>query len=228
MKVTDTMYTFKKHQILWIIYSILALIVLYYEDHTLQPGYWIKSLIKLILLGFLPLFFLIKDGFRIQSLFKFKQVKWSFTIFCISIIFAILAGYFILNALTSLSNIPALLNQQVQVNLSNFLWVSLYIILINSALEEFFFRLLLVKIFTFKNIIFPHLISALLFALYHVAIINQWFEAWLFILIVIGLTLVGLFFSFLNKGKNGITHSYLIHLSANIGINLVGLILMIQ
>ncbi|HCT62654.1 MAG TPA: CPBP family intramembrane metalloprotease [Erysipelotrichaceae bacterium] len=222
------MNTFTKHKYTWIFYIFSALLLIYYVDHSLQPGYWIKSMIKLILFALSPLFFLNKEGFNIQSLFKFKQVKWHFYLFCIGIILLILIGYFIVNAFTSLTNIPDLLNQQVKVNLNNFLWVSLYIILINSALEEFFFRFLLIKIFSYKNVFIPHLISALLFALYHVAIISQWFEAWLFILIVIGLTVVGLFFSFLNNKKNGITHSYLVHLSANIGINLVGLILMLQ
>lgn len=222
------MNTFTKHKYTWIFYIFSALLLIYYVDHSLQPGYWIKSMIKLILFALSPLFFLNKEGFNIQSFFKFKQVKWYFYLFCIGIILLILIGYFIVNAFTSLTNIPDLLNQQVKVNLNNFLWVSLYIILINSALEEFFFRFLLIKIFSNKNVFIPHLISALLFALYHVAIISQWFEAWLFILIVIGLTVVGLFFSFLNNKKNGITHSYLVHLSANIGINLVGLILMLQ
>lgn len=228
LKVIDRMNTFTKHKFAWIFYIFSALVLLYYVDHTLQPGYWIKSLIKVILFGLIPLFFLIQDHFEPKVLIRFTEVKWSFYLFCIGIILVILAAYFILSAFTSLSNIPDLLNQQVKVNLNNFLWVSLYIILINSVLEEFFFRFLLIKIFAHKNILLPHLLSAILFALYHVAIINQWFETWLFILIVIGLTLVGLFFSFLNKGKNGITHSYLIHLSANIGINLVGLILMLQ
>ena len=222
------MHPFKKYKYAWIVYSFLALFLLYYVDHSLQPGYWVKSLIKLILFGVFPFLFLVQEHFNLKSLLSFSQVKWHFYLICVGIIFAILAGYFIISTFTSLSNIPDLLNQQVNVNLNNFLWVSLYIILINSALEEFFFRFLLIRIFTFKNVILPHLMSALLFALYHVAIISQWFEAWLFILIVIGLTLVGLLFSALNNKKNGITHSYLIHLSANIGINLVGLVLMLQ
>lgn len=228
LKVIDRMHTFTRHKLLWIVYSFSALVLLYYVDHSLQPGYWIKSLIKVIMFGLIPLFFLIRDHFDPKVLIRLTEVKWSFYLFCMGIILVILAGYYVLSAFTSLSNIPDLLNQQVNVNLNNFLWVSLYIILINSVLEEFFFRFLLIKIFAHKNNLIPHLLSAILFALYHVAIINQWFETWLFILIVIGLTLVGLFFSYLNKGKNGITHSYLIHLSANIGINLVGLILMLQ
>lgn len=222
------MKSFARYRVVWIVYSVVVLFLLYFIDHTLQPGYWIKSLIKLSLFGLVPLFVLIQGHFELKSLIRFKHVRWTFYLFCLGIILVIILGYFVLSLFTSLSNIPDLLNQQVQVNLNNYLWVSLYIILINSALEEFFFRFLLIKIFTFKNTLLPHFFSAILFAIYHVAIINQWFEPWLFVLVVLGLTLVGLFFSYLNKEKNGITHSYLFHLSANIGINLVGLILMLQ
>lgn len=222
------MKSFERYRVIWIVYSVVVLFLLYFIDHTLQPGYWIKSLIKLSLFGLVPIYVLLKEKFKLRSRFNFKQVKQGFYVLCLGIILVIIAGYFVLSLFTSLSNIPVLLNQRVQVNLNNYLWISLYIILINSALEEFFFRFLLIKIFTFKNTLLPHFFSAILFAIYHVAIINQWFEPWLFVLVVLGLTLVGLFFSYLNKEKNGITHSYLIHLSANIGINLVGLILMLQ
>lgn len=222
------MKSFTKYKYVWIFYVLIALGLLYGVDYSLQPGYWIKSLIKLSVFGLVPILILRQDDFRLTSLIHFKQVKWTFYLSCLSILFVILSGYLVLSAFTSFTHIPALLNQHVKVSLDNFLWVSLYIILINSILEEFFFRFLLIHIFTFKNIFLPHLISAILFALYHVAIISQWFEPWLFILIIIGLTLVGIFFSFLNKGKNGITHSYQIHLSANIGINLVGMTLMLQ
>lgn len=222
------MNSFTKHRTLWILYSFLSLIVLYYVDHSLQPGYWIKSLVKLALFGLVPAYVLYRHHFQLKQLLAFKEVKQSFYALCLGIIAVILMGYFILTQFTSLTNIPDLLNQQVKVNLSNFLWVSLYIILINAFLEEFFFRFLLIKVLATRKYWIAQLLSAFLFALYHVAIIRQWFEPWLFILIVIGLTLVGLLFSALNNKKNGITHSYLIHLSANIGINLVGLILMLQ
>lgn len=217
-----------KQRRIGIIYGLSTLLILYYVDHQLQPGYWIKSGLKLALFGLVPLWFLYRNSFHLKQLLDFKRVKTSFFGLCLGIILVILTGYFILTQFTSFANIPELLNQQVQVNLNNFFWVSLYIILINALLEEFFFRYLLIRLFKMDKLWLTHLISALLFALYHVAIINQWFQVWLFVLIVMGLTVVGLFFSTLNKGKNGITHSYLIHSSANIGINLVGLILMLQ
>lgn len=221
------MNSFTKHRTLWILYSFLSLIVLYYVDHSLQPGYWIKSMVKLTLFGLVPAYVLYRSHFQLKQLLTFNKVKQSFYAFCLGIIAVLLGSYFILSHFTSLTNIPELLNQEVKVNLDNFLWVSLYIILINALLEEFFFRFILIKTFATKQPWIACLLSAFLFALYHVAIISQWFEPWLFILIVLGLTLVGLFFTWLNNEKNGITHSYLIHLSANIGINLVGLILML-
>lgn len=217
-----------KQRLIGIIYGLFTLLILYYVDHQLQPGYWIKGGLKLTLFGLVPLWFLYRNALHLKQLLDFKRVKASFFGLCLGIIFVILIGYYILTQFTSFTNIPELLNQQTQVNLNNYLWVSLYIILINALLEEFFFRYLLIRLFKMDKLWLTHFISALLFALYHVAIISQWFQVWLFVLIVIGLTGVGLFFSTLNIGKNGITHSYLIHSSANIGINLVGLILMLQ
>lgn len=138
----------------------------------------------------------------------------------------IFCAYLMMAGFIDLKNIANLLSENVNINEDNFLFVALYISFINSLLEEFFFRgfgfLLLKKIF---HPIAAYVISALTFSLYHVAILANWFSPWMFILIISGLFIAGLFFNWLNEKSNNIYNSWLVHMFANFSINTVGFIM---
>ena len=126
----------------------------------------------------------------------------------------------------SFDQVPDSLSNQVGVSLNNYLWVSLYIILINGPLEEFFFRYFVMKNTWFKSHFVLVSVSSFLFAIYHVGMLFTMFDFYVFIIAILGLMIVGMFFIWLNHQNKGILYSVLIHMFANAGINLVGYIIL--
>jgi membrane protease YdiL (CAAX protease family) len=211
-----------------LIILIISCIIMYFVEMS-ASGYLIKSLWKIGAFALIPLFYCwfdkqisIKDFFKICSK---KQIIISLAL-GIAVYALIFCAYLMMAGFIDLKNIANLLSENVNINEDNFLFVALYISFINSLLEEFFFRgfgfLLLKKIF---HPIAAYVISALTFSLYHVAILANWFSPWMFILIISGLFIAGLFFNWLNEKSNNIYNSWLVHMFANFSINTVGFIM---
>lgn len=108
----------------------------------------------------------------------------------------------------------------------NFVLVSLYIALVNSLLEEFFFRgfgfLALRQQAGQRG---ANLFSAGAFALYHVAIMTSWFSLPLFLLLITSLFVAGLLFNWLDARSGSLYPSWLVHICANFAVNTVGFLL---
>jgi membrane protease YdiL (CAAX protease family) len=114
----------------------------------------------------------------------------------------------------------------VGVTANNFILVALYISFINSLLEEFFFRgyaFVVLKQHVHK--LYAYFFSAILFSLYHVGMMQGWFDFYIYILSMLGLLIGGLIFNYLNDRWDSIYPSWLVHIFANLAINTVGLIL---
>jgi len=104
----------------------------------------------------------------------------------------------------------------------NFPLVFIYVVLINAALEEIFFRGFVFMTIYRKNLkSYAHLYSCLLFAFYHVAILNNAVTPCVFILFIIGLAVAGLIFNYMAVKCNSIIGSLIVHISANMSINLI-------
>ncbi len=71
-----------------------------------------------------------------------------------------------------------------------------------------------------------YLFSSLSFAAYHVAIMKGWFNIPIFILAMLGLTVGGYIFDFLNEKFDNIYLSWAVHAFANFGINFIGFMLL--
>jgi len=199
-----------------------------YVDAIIQPEYFIKSAIKVVLFLTLPLiyFILYKDK-MIKTLFSIskKALKTAFTL-GISLYVFIVVGYLLLQNVIDFSQITGALSSNIGVNASNFIFVAIYISIINSLLEEFFFRgFSFITLKQYSSRTFAYFFSALAFALYHVAMMIGWFSIPIFLLMIIGLMIGGILFNFLNEKYNSIYVSWIVHLFANLGINTVGLIL---
>ena len=197
-------------------------------DGVLQADYAIKSAIKLVMfLGFPALYTLSDQKLQIKNLFVVNRRGVGLAI-CLGflIYLIILGGYLLLKNVFDFSSITTSLTKNIGVNRNNFIFVSLYISFVNSLLEEIFFRgfafLTLKRVSTRR---FAYLFSAIAFAVYHVAMMIEWFSPGIFLIVLIGLFSGGLIFNYLNEKSNTIYPSWFVHMFANFAINTVGFML---
>ncbi len=216
------------------VYMILSVIIcsvaMSFVDGVLQPGYFVKSLIKIGLFLIVPLIYFFVNRSDLSDailLFKPRLRDVVIALGLGAIVYGfIVGGYFLLREIIDFSGIASSLGESAGVSADNFLYVSLYISFVNSFLEEFFFRgfsFVCLKKTTSRG--FAYLFSSLAFALYHSGMTAGWFNLGIFFLTLAGLMIAGIIFDFLNEKSGNIYTSWVVHMFANFGINTVGFIL---
>ena len=210
-----------------LLYILFSCFIMGYVDAVWQPGYAIKSGIKIVLFGAVPLFILFKlSSNHFVEMFQLKWASvWRSAILGIAVYTIIVGGYFLLRDHIDFSNITTSLNDSVGVNASNFIFVALYISIVNSFLEEFFFRGFSYNLLKSKGRTFAYTICSIVFALYHVAMMIGWYDWWVFGLAIVALFGAGIVFHLLNERSGTIYTSWIVHMCSNLGINTVGLLL---
>ncbi len=208
--------------------TLLGCGIMSLTDGVLQPGYLIKSLVKLIFFLGLPL--LLSRHLQLSLGRVFRPHPKAL---CIGGVLGlvtfgvILLAYTLLHHYIDLSAVPGALEQGAGVTANNFLFVSTYIALCNSMLEEFFFRG-----FAFLGLAesagkpFSYLFSAGAFAIYHAGMLISMLPPPLFLPALIALFLCGLLFNYLNSLHGRIWVSWLVHMGANLAINAIGMLLL--
>lgn len=199
-------------------------------DAVVRPAYFVKSAIKIALFTLLPLWCYGDAPAELRTIFANPKQGLVRGLLCGGGIFAvILGGYFAVRPYFDFSGITASLADGLGVSGDNFIFVAVYIALVNSFLEEFFFRgFAYLKLQTCLSPKLACGVSALAFALYHVAMMIGWFSPVLFALAMAGLFVGGLIFNRLAQWSQSIYLSWLVHLCANLAINTVGMILFAQ
>lgn len=205
---------------------LIACISMYLIESYINPVYIIKSIYKLVIFAGFPLIYCIFDNeIRFKEFFALKdkeQIKFALAL-GLGVFVFVQAGYFVLKGFIDLNNISAVLENNLDINKDNFIFISLYISFFNSFLEELFFRgfsfLILNKYSSKKH---SYIISAFAFSIYHVSILANWFNAVIYIIFIVGLFVTGLFFNLLNDRYDNIYNSWIVHMSANMSINFVG------
>jgi membrane protease YdiL (CAAX protease family) len=194
-------------------------------DGLWQPGYAIKSVVKILFFLGLPIIILRKEkmskyfGFRKKTLPKLIALG-------LGIYGFILAAYFVIGPYFDFSSVVSGLEEQLGVNASNFIFVAVYISLVNSLLEEYFFRgIAFIELKQLTSRRFAYVFSALMFALYHVAMLIGLFDWYLIVLMLVALVVGGFIFNYINEKEESILASWTVHLFANLAINTVGLLL---
>lgn len=211
-----------------ILVVILSGLIMAYVDAFISPPYFIKSILKIITFLALP-FLLCKfdKSLSFKSVFKLDRKSLKISLLLgLTVYIIIIGGYFTLGKLFDFSNVTKALSTNMGVNAGNFIYVSLYISFINSLLEEFFFRgfafLNLKRVFSKR---FAYIFSSSAFALYHIAMMVNWFDPLLFLLLIGSLFIAGMLFDWLNDKYENIYCSWLVHMCANFAINTVGFML---
>ena len=215
--------------------SIVATLVIFSlvvtgVDAILHPNYFVKIPIKIIFFLALPmLFFLInKSDFKeFKRLFIFKKSGILKSLLLgLGVYAVIVGGYLLTRGIIDFSNVTSSLTSGMGITADNFIYVSLYISLMNSFLEEFFFRgygFMTLKKYTNRKI--AYIFSSAMFAVYHVGMLIGMFGIGALALLLFGLILGGCIFNYLNEINDNIYSSWFVHMFANFAINTVGFIL---
>ena len=201
-----------------------------FVDAFVHPDYFVKILIKIIFFLALPMLFFIKNkddfkDFKKLFVFKKKGILSSFLL-GIGVYAIILIGYFVSRSFVDFSKVTSNLTSGMGITSNNFVYVSLYISLMNSFLEEFFFRgfgFITLKKYTSRKV--AYLFSPILFAIYHVGMLVGMFHIAVIFLLLAGLIVGGCIFNYLNEKNENIYSSWFVHMFANFAINTIGFIL---
>ena len=197
-------------------------------DAVIQPGYIAKSAVKIVMFLLLPVIYSFYDkNCNPKALFKHNRKGFLLAILLGALVYAfILTAFLLFKDVFDFSSLTSALTSQTGVNKDNFIFVAIYISFANSLLEEFFFRgfafLTLKKISTRG---FAYIVSALMFALYHIAMMIGWFGLPVVLLAMLGLFVGGVIFNYFNEKYDNIYLSWLIHMFANFATNTIGFIL---
>lgn len=203
--------------------TVLGSAAMIWVEQVLRPAYVEKSLLKLavflgcILLGRLT-------GGLTLGLKKpeGRALAWG-GILAALVFGVILMGYLALSPWLDLSHVTASLEEKERITAAAFPLAAAYISLVNSFLEELFFRgfafLCLREHIGERRALW---ISALAFSVYHVGILDGWTAPAVVALALAGLFGAGALFALLDR-RGSILPSWLVHIAANLAINAVGL-----
>lgn len=199
-------------------------------DAFVHPPYFSKIPIKIVFFLALPLLYFVihrEEWGAFRALFKPGRRGLAVSLLLGVILFsAILGLFFLTRNIIDFSGVTSSLTDGMGITADNFVWVALYISVMNSLLEEFFFRGFgFMTLKQFADIRFAYLFSPILFAVYHVGMLVGMFHPAVLLLILVGLIIGGLIFNALNDRFECIYPSWFVHMAANFAINTIGFIL---
>lgn len=206
--------------------TIVCALVMAFVDGVIQPPYAVKSILKIILFLCVPMvyFRLFHAWNSLKALFVLKKRELAVALSLgIGAFVVITGGYMLISQFFNLDDAILTLTADGGVSRSNFLYVSFYIALVNSLLEEFFFRgYAFLNLKNLTNRRFAYRYSAVLFAVYHLGMVSGNGNPLIWGGALILLTAAGMILNALNERSGSILTSWLLHMCANLGINAVG------
>ncbi len=218
----------QKEFLIGIVLTLLAVAIVLITEQIFQPGYALKSAIKVLsFIGAILLYctftrLKLTDVIRLHKIENPKPLLFYMLCFFAGTAVAFL----IFGDFLDLSSIRQSLMTKENLTKDNCIFVFLYIIFCNSFLEESFFRGFVSEIFPNKRV--GSVFSAVLFSLYHIGIFITWFSPFIFILCLAGLAAVGLFLQWLSEKYKSVLASYITHACANVAIDLIGVLLIFE
>ncbi len=208
--------------------SFIACAALFLLEQYIGVNYLIKTAAKLLLFISIPLFYgyFLKRHDASRYLRLRSGNKNTILIGLISgVIFAaiLFGGYYLLKSYIDLKPVYSELEGRLKITPMNFIYAALYITFFNSFIEEFFFRgFIFLNLYEEGYKILSYVFSSLLFAAYHVAIFKNWFSPVIFVISLVGLTVVALFFNLMNRKSKSIFNSWISHMLADCTIMVIG------
>ena len=219
------------HKKIYIILSVLLFsLAVTFIDAVVRPPYFSKIPIKILFFLALPMLFFAfwrEEWSEFKALFRFHKKGLLISLLLGIVIFGvILGGYFALRGVIDFSGVTSSLTSGMGITADNFVWVAIYISIMNSFLEEFFFRGFgFITLKKYVSVKFAYFFSPVLFAVYHVGMLVGMFHPAVLVLLMFGLIVGGLIFNALNDKLGNIYPSWFVHMAANFAINTIGFML---
>lgn len=211
-----------------IIYLVIILCTMGFAALEIVNIYAIRAIGKIVLGILIPcIFACMNKDVALKSFLKFKKegMKTS-VILALMTIAVVLIYFFTTKNIIDYSGMLDSIKELSNGSLVNLLLIDFHIIFINAFVEEFFFRGFVYH--NLKNSKWAISISSLLFAVYHTFMLFGWFEPIIGIASLLALVVVGCIFIKINKKSESIYPSWIIHASANLALNISGLILVLE
>lgn len=209
--------------------AIFTIGFLSYFDGVLKPSYWYKSLVKGALFSTVVLLYcriFQDDLIRVLHIRK-KLPSGKLLIFMFLVYAGIICAYLILKDQIDLSGIRESLLNKEGLTKKNFPFIFSYIIIVNSFLEEGFFRGFLYHAFADNGRkVTGMLVSSFLFAIYHLGIVATWFHPLILLLCIAGLMGAGIFLQLICEREDNLLASWIVHGFANLAINTIGVFML--
>ena len=213
----------KKQLILLLSLIIFPPIIIVLSRQILPNNYFFSSLYKLVFLS--PIIFAMwseKKSLK-QALFQnfsfatFKKNIWRLTLLGIFLSGIYLTSFFVFKNLLDISTITSKLNSLININLTNLIFIGLYIIIFNSLLEEYFWRgFLFAKLDKILKPWQAYLITGIAFSFHHVMFYYNWFNLGFFVLVTFGLTVYALIMNYVFKKYQDLFSCWYVHIFADI------------
>lgn len=197
-------------------------------EQILAPPYALKSAVKLAMILLLTGIGIRLSGKDWQTCIRFRKMQHpaALTAIMITVIPAVLLGFYLLRDQLDLPAIRQGLMEKEQLTKQNCLFVFAYIALCNSFLEEAFFRGFLTESFRSAGLKKSGAaVSALAFAVYHLGIVDNWLSLPMLLLCIGLLFCAALFLQRICDRYDSMKASWLVHGCANLAINAVGILL---
>ena len=212
-----------------ILSSLIACIILYFVEQVLVVTYVVKTVIKVMFFIAIPYIYMkfIKKQTLSTSINKKNidkhHLKMGILFGGLSFLI-ILIAFYVLRNIINLQGISEDLQSKSKITASSFIFVGLYITLINSFIEEYFFRgFIFLNLYKLKSKKVAYIYSSLLFGLYHIGIFKTWFNVGLVGLALIGLISIGFVFCWLDTKSKNFVNSWIVHILADSAIIIIGL-----
>ncbi|MBQ3376314.1 MAG: CPBP family intramembrane metalloprotease [Erysipelotrichaceae bacterium] len=220
-----------KKTVIGLLMAAVSLAIMAYVENVIAPVYLIKSACKLILFCLPVIIYACMSNQSIKEVIglnKMKPARWLYLGMVLAYV-GIIAVFLIVREQLDLENIRTSLINKEQLTRENCLFVFAYIIVVNSFLEESFFRGFIYQLFEKQgNGKTGMIVSAICFALYHIGMVSNWFNPLIFVLCITGLALCGVILQIVCLKFGSLKASWLIHGCANLAINTIGVILIFQ
>lgn len=213
--------------ILPVLAALVYIAVMLLVEKFLQPGYLVKSLIKLTLTAALIGGDCAIGGRGLKETLFLHRMKPAKSLYWLmAAMFAgVFLGFLLLRGHLDLGLIRERLMAKEGLTKGNCLLVFAYIIAVNSFLEEAFFRGFLGHALPDRlrkpwGIAF----AALSFAVYHIGILDSWMDPGMLLLMTAGLAAVGAVLQWICDRFGSVKASWLVHACANLAINTIGVV----